>query len=201
MTIPYGSEFPEEADSDVLKRLGLEPERYILYVSRFEPENNPLEVAQAYANVEGALPLVMVGGAAYAPELLAAVRGVGDPRIIAPGALYGADYRTLQRYAFAYLQATEVGGTHPAMIEAMASNGAVLANDTAENREVGADAVRYFRLRPVETLSGELQEWIDAPAARAVYRSRARARARAEYGWVRVVDAYETLFQRLAAKH
>src|SRR5207237_3561855 len=40
LTIPYGSEFPAEADSDVLQRLGLEPLRYILSVSRFEPENN-----------------------------------------------------------------------------------------------------------------------------------------------------------------
>src|SRR5207253_792693 len=48
VVISYGSEFPAEADSDVLQRLGLEPRRYILYVSRFEPENNPLEVVEAY---------------------------------------------------------------------------------------------------------------------------------------------------------
>jgi glycosyltransferase involved in cell wall biosynthesis len=36
--IPYGAEFSEEEDSDVLTRLGLEPRGYVLYVSRFEPE-------------------------------------------------------------------------------------------------------------------------------------------------------------------
>ena len=30
-----------------MRRLGLEPGRYILYVSRFEPENNPLMVRRA----------------------------------------------------------------------------------------------------------------------------------------------------------
>ncbi len=47
VVIPYGSEFPAEEDSDVLQRLGLRPRNYILYVSRFEPENNPLEVLEA----------------------------------------------------------------------------------------------------------------------------------------------------------
>lgn len=198
--IPYGSEFPDEPDSDILGRLGIEPERFLLYVSRFEPENNPLEVAKAYRNAPGSLPLVMVGAAPYAPELLEAVRSAADSRVILPGSLYGADYRTLQRRAFAYIQATEVGGTHPAMIEAMAANGAVLANDTPENREVGGDAVRYFRFHPEETLSRAIRECIDVPAGTAVYRSKARARARAEYGWERVVDAYETLFRRLTGQ-
>jgi len=35
------------------------------------------------------------------------------------GAIYGIGYRELQSHAFAYIQATEVGGTHPALIEAM----------------------------------------------------------------------------------
>ncbi|MEA2327467.1 MAG: hypothetical protein QOE68_2426, partial [Thermoanaerobaculia bacterium] len=51
VTIPYGAEFPSEEDSDVLYRLGVEAGNYILYVSRFEPENNPLEVVTAYEGV------------------------------------------------------------------------------------------------------------------------------------------------------
>src|SRR5207253_6772162 len=46
--IPYGSDFPDEADTDILQRLRIASRNYILYVSRFEPENNPLEVVEAY---------------------------------------------------------------------------------------------------------------------------------------------------------
>ncbi|HEV7574078.1 MAG TPA: DUF1972 domain-containing protein, partial [Thermoanaerobaculia bacterium] len=53
VTIPYGAEFPSEDDSYVLERLGIEAGNYILYVSRFEPENNPLEVVEAYEGVGG----------------------------------------------------------------------------------------------------------------------------------------------------
>src|SRR5206468_1054414 len=136
IVIPYGSEFPNEPDSDVLARLGLESRRYILYVSRFEPENNPLEVVEAYERIEGP-PLVMLGDAPYSKALKEQLLSHRSPNVLFPGALYGADYRTLQRNALLYIQATEVGGTHPALIEAMGSGGAVLALDTPENREVG----------------------------------------------------------------
>jgi glycosyltransferase involved in cell wall biosynthesis len=198
VTIPYGSELPAEADSDVLQRLGLEPRRYILYVSRFEPENNPLEVVKAYLSaIRYPLPpLVMVGDASYAHELKAELLRHASERILFPGALYGADYRTLQRNALVYIQATEVGGTHPALIEAMGSGGAVLALDTPENREVGGDAVGYFGLRP-DTLSGILCEWLADAGPREALRERARRRAAAEYGWDAVTDAYEQLFRKI----
>jgi glycosyltransferase involved in cell wall biosynthesis len=191
--ISYGADFPVEDDSDVLERLGIEG-AYILYVSRFEPENNPLEVVQAYEKLADAPPLVMLGSGLYAPELVAELHRHAGPRVIFPGALYGADYRTLQRNALLYIQATEVGGTHPAMIEAMASNGAVLAHDTPENREVGGDAVGYFRLRPEETLSGMLREWLRSVPDR----ERARQRAAERYSWDAVTDRYEQLLLKLA---
>ena len=37
---------------DVLDKLGLEPGRYFLYVSRMEPENHPLEVREAFEQVD-----------------------------------------------------------------------------------------------------------------------------------------------------
>ncbi|MEO8036721.1 MAG: glycosyltransferase, partial [Acidobacteriota bacterium] len=118
--IPYGAEFPAEPDSDVLDRLGVKAKRYVLYVSRFEPENNPLEVMQAYQRIvetgggQEVPPLVMVGSASYAPELERELRARAGEQVLLPGALYGPDYRTLQRNALIYIQATEVGGTHPA---------------------------------------------------------------------------------------
>ena len=139
VTIPYGADFPSEEDSDVLERLGIRGD-YILYVSRFEPENNPLEVVLAYEKLEDAPPLVMLGKGLYAKELVEELHRHRSERVLFPGALYGRDYRTLQRNALIYIQATEVGGTHPALIEAMAAGGVVLAHDTPENREVGGDA-------------------------------------------------------------
>lgn len=199
LVIPYGSEFPSEEDSDVLQRLGLAREGYVLYVSRMEPENNPLPVIQAYRRAGLRAPLVMVGSAPYSGELLEALEREKGNGVILTGGLYGADYRTLQRNAGVYVQATEVGGTHPALIEAMASGGAVFALGTPENREVGGDAVRYFELGEGETLSKLFEELLDGFSSVSVYRTRARKRAQARYGWDAITDSYERLFRALAA--
>jgi glycosyltransferase involved in cell wall biosynthesis len=198
VVIPYGSEFPDTADSDVLARLGVQSRGYVLYVSRFEPENNPLEVARAYRTLGTDIPLVMLGEARYDKALGAELQSLASGNILLPGALYGADYQTLQRHALVYIQATEVGGTHPALIEAMASGGCVLAHDTPENREVGGDAVGYFTLRPVETLSGMLREFLSDPARCDAMRERARQRAAGHYGWEDVTFGYERLFREIS---
>ena len=206
VTIPYGAEFPVEDDSDVLARLGLSRRGYVLYVSRFEPENNPLEVVLAYEKLErqrpgtGLPPLVMVGHGLYAPDLVAELRRHASASIRFPGALYGADYRTLQRNALVYVQATEVGGTHPALVEAMASGGCVLANATPENLEVGGDAVGYFHLHPEESLSGALRDCLQGDATGEMARERTRQRAAERFGWEPVTDAYEALFRGLSAR-
>jgi glycosyltransferase involved in cell wall biosynthesis len=201
--IPYGADFPDEGDSTVLDRLGLSPRAYVLYVSRFEPENNPLEVVLAYEKLVAASrvplpPLVMVGHGLYAKELVAELHGHASAQILFPGAVYGDDYRTLQRNALIYVQATEIGGTHPALIEAMGSGGCVVANGTPENREVGGDAVRYFTLRPHETLSIELDRLLADGPARERMRVLARARVAEHYSWNAVERAYERLFAELA---
>jgi len=201
LVIPYGSEFPAgEVDSDVLARLGVASREYLLYVSRFEPENNPLAVVEAYARVETSVPLVMVGDAPYSRALIEELKRKADSRVILPGAIYGIDYRTLQRNALFYVQATEVGGTHPALIEAMASGGAVLANDTPENREVGADAVGYFLVEDRASLASAMHGWLADTRSLDEWRGKARRRARERYGWEAVTDAYESLFLDLAGR-
>ena len=51
--IPYGGDLPEPAGRETLERLGLAPEKYVLYVSRLEPENNAEAVVRAYRDVPG----------------------------------------------------------------------------------------------------------------------------------------------------
>ena len=46
---PYGTDLEPVPDDGTLARLGLEPGRYVLYVSRLEPENNAHVVIDAYA--------------------------------------------------------------------------------------------------------------------------------------------------------
>jgi hypothetical protein len=58
----------------------------------------------------------LVGDAPYARQYVARVRDTRDRRVILPGAIYGQGYHELLSHCFAYIHATEVGGTHPALV-------------------------------------------------------------------------------------
>lgn len=193
--IPYGAEVGKVAGFGTPASLGLEPGRYFLYVSRMEPENHPLEVREAFEKVSTPLKLALIGDAPYAAEYIRRVRDTADPRIVMPGAIYGEGYRELGSHCFAYIHATEVGGTHPALIEAMGRGALVLYRNTAENAEVAGAAGIPFEPE-------ELREKLNLVLAmseedRAVLRRRAMDRARERYSWDAVTDAYEKLLRSL----
>lgn len=192
--ITYGVDPRPPAETGVLARLGLESRRYFLYVSRFEPENNPHRVAEAYRRVGGDLPLVMVGGAPYAKGFIAGFTQGADPRLLFPGPIYGEGYRELLSHALAYVHATEVGGTHPALVEAMGYGNCIIVNETPENVEVAGGVGLYFRAAEPETLARQLERVrVHPEKARARGRAAAR-RAALLYSWDRVADQYAALF-------
>lgn len=193
--VAYGSVGGPTPDDGTLARLGLEAGRYVLYVSRLEPENNAHVVVAAYAGVTGILPLAMVGDAPYASRYIQNLTHGSDPRVRFLGGLYGQTYRVLLSNAAAYVQATEVGGTHPALVEAMGAGNAIVANDVPEHREVLADAGIFYH-SPGQ-LRVALQELLDDPLRGAVLRQRAMARALQHYSWDAVTDEYEGWFQEL----
>lgn len=193
--IPYGAETGAVKGTETLRRLGLEPGAYFLYVSRMEPENNALLVREAFETVETGVRLALIGDAPYAAEYIRRVSDTSDPRIVMPGAIYGTGYHELQSHSFAYVHATEVGGTHPALIEAMGRGAVILYLDTPENAEVAGGVGIAFepstlaiRMREVLAMSGE---------ERARMGQRAAERVRERYSWDAVTDAYERLFEEM----
>ena len=194
--IPYGADAVRVETKAVLENLGLEPNRYFLYVSRLEPENRALEVRQAFEHSSSAMKLALIGDAPHAKEYIAQVRDTKDPRIVMPGAIYGPGYRELGSWCFAYIQATEVGGTHPALIEAMGRGNLVLYLDTPENSEVCGDTGLPFHdeagltARIEETLRMNERE-------RDRLRAAAARRAAERYNWDAVTTQYEKLLFEL----
>ena len=194
--IPYGAELGKVAGCDVLPRLGLEPGRYFLYVSRMEPENNALLVRESFERLETGMKLALIGDAPYSREYIARVRDTKDPRIVMPGAIYGAGYHELLSNCFAYIHATEVGGTHPALIEAMGRGAAVIYLNTPENSEVAGGAGLPFE---TGTLTATMEKMLAmSEGEREEWRRRASERVAARYTWERVTDQYEELLLGLA---
>jgi glycosyltransferase involved in cell wall biosynthesis len=189
--ISYGAELGPVPTSDVLPQLGLTHRDYFLYVSRMEPENNALLVREAFERVATPSKLALIGDAPYAAEYIARVRDTRDPRIVIPGAIYGQGYHELGSHCLAYIHATEVGGTHPALIEAMGRGALTLYLDTPENREVAGDAALPFTHT---NLAGVIRTVLAMPESeRELWRSLATNRVRERYSWDAVTTAYENL--------
>lgn len=193
--IPYGAPVGRVATAEVLGRLGLEAGRYFLYVTRFEPENNPLLVRQAFETLETDMRLALIGDAPYADAYIRQVRNTRDPRVLLPGAIYGQGYHELQSHCAAYVHATEVGGTHPALIEAMGRGCLVLYLRTPENEEVAGGVGLPFE--PPELADRMRQVLAMSVEERAAWGEKARQRVAERYSWEAVTTAYERLFQEL----
>jgi glycosyltransferase involved in cell wall biosynthesis len=169
--------------------LSIRPDQFALYVSRWEPENNPVMVATAHATAGTELPLVMLGRATYDDGLERDVRAATAPNAVLPGPVFGDGYRALQSNARCYIHATEVGGTHPALIEAMGAGNLILVLDTPENREVAGPQAWFFSdadelavlLRKVAGLSADEIRTLGAAS---------RDRAERLFSWSTVGDAY-----------
>jgi glycosyltransferase involved in cell wall biosynthesis len=196
--IPYGAETGKVGSAEVLAKLGLERGGYFLYVSRMEPENNALLVREAFeqtgAEVDTGVKLALIGDAPYAQEYIERVRATRDPRVVMPGAIYGAGYHELLSHCLAYIHATEVGGTHPALIEAMGRGAVVLYLNTPENAEVAGGAGIAFE-------AGDLKQKLEdvlrmSSEERSEWSRRAMERVAERYSWDAVTDQYEALLVR-----
>jgi glycosyltransferase involved in cell wall biosynthesis len=194
--IPYGAPLVEHApDTSLLASWDLNPHGYYLVVCRLEPENHVLEVVKGYCASADPAPLVIVGDTrvdtAYVRSLLA-VRG---DRIRFIGAVYDKDkLNALRYYCKAYFHGHSVGGTNPSLLEALGCGNIVLAHDNVFNKEVAAEAGKYFLaaedipalIREVESLDGrERSQWAD----------RARHRIKNYYNWDAVTKKYLDLLQ------
>ena len=198
--IAYGSEVERRPNRDTVRKWRVEPNRYVLYVSRLEPENNAHLVIEAFKKVRTAYRLLIVGDAPYAEQYINSLKASarGDKRIIFTGFVFGQDYRALQQNAYCYIHATEVGGTHPALLEAMGYGNCVLTLATPENMEVVGEAgVPYI---DEFDLAEKLKRVLRDGSLVQAYRHRAQQRIQKHYDWETVVDQYEQLFARMSGQ-
>jgi len=193
--IPYGSELEPLLRGRFLEQFGLEPRGYVLYVGRLVPENCAHHLVEAFQGLETDKKCVIVGDAPYAEEYIARLKAMAGPNVVFTGYVFGEGYRELGSHAYAFVETSGVGGTHPALVEAMALGNCVVAHDTPENLEtIGPAGFSYSGKAGADDLRRVLKVLLGSPALVEEYRQKARERARATYSWERVTDEYERLF-------
>lgn len=200
--IPYGileaSGVSAERSASILDRYGLAANRYFLQITRFEPDNLPLDIAEAFRSsglARDGFKLLLVGyqrETAYARQVKALS---GESGIVVADAIYDAEVlAALRSNCFCYLHGNSVGGTNPALLEAMASCPRVLAIDVPFSRELLGNT-GYFFTR--ESIVSSLREAGKYPDRNANMSKRVRAR----YDWEAVAESYARLAEGKSADY
>jgi glycosyltransferase involved in cell wall biosynthesis len=194
--IAYGMREARSEGREWLERFDLRSREYVLFVGRLVPENNIHHLIQAFENTKSNKKLVIVGDDPWEKEYVRSLKSTRDPRVVFTGGVYGDGYEQLQRNAYLFVLPDEVGGTHPALVEAMGFGNCVLVNDTPSNLEVISDAGFSYRgVEGADDLRRQLQMLVDNPQTVQEYRSNAGQRALMHYRWEDVVRSHETLYQ------
>ena len=192
--IPYGA--PEskavenERVTDILRRYGVESGRYFLQITRIEPDNLPLETATAFAatslSAEG-YRFIVIGYKDATPYALRLKRLDGKSGVSICPAEYDAEMlAVLRTHCSAYVHGNSVGGTNPALLEAMATCPRILAIDSLFSEEVLGENGALFD--PLDIASG-FRRITSVPDQGASMSQRVRER----YSWERVAAGYRNL--------
>src|ERR1700681_2248090 len=196
--ITYGIRDIPVKGREWLDRFGLQPREYVLFVGRLVPENNIHHLIRAFEQTTTNKKLVIVGDDPWEKEYVRSLKSTRDPRVIFTGGVYGQGYAQLQKNAYLFVLPDEVGGTHPALVEAMGFGNCVLVNDTASNLEVVGDAgFSYKGKEGPRDLPRQLHMLLDNPSLVADFRLKAEERARAQYRWEAVVRDHLALYGRV----
>ncbi len=198
--IAYGGDITGLPPGEYLEKYGLEQGKYVLFVGRLVPENCAHHLVEAFEQLSPAsgFKCVIVGDAPYAEDYISSLKDTSSSAIIFTGYLFGEGYRELASNAYIFVETSEVGGTHPALLEAMALGNCVVVNDTLENLEtIGKAGFSYEGKRGAESLRDILRELLNLPDVVEEYRHKARERVEEHYSWDKVTDDYERLFREL----
>jgi len=171
-------------------------------VGRLVPENCAHHLVTAFAQLDTDMRCVIVGDAPYADDYIRSLKAAAGANVIFTGYLFGEGYHELSSHAYAFIETSEVGGTHPALVEAMAFGNVVIVNDTRENLEtIGEAGLSYSGAEGAKALAPILHELIRNPARAEEYRCRAKERVQQYFTWDAVTDAYEKLFRQMLEKN
>jgi glycosyltransferase involved in cell wall biosynthesis len=200
--VPYGvprtpAASPHE-EPEILDRYRVTSGRYFLQITRFEPDNLPLNAARAFKAAhlaENGFKLLLIGykhGTSYAEEIKSLS---GENGILVAGAVYDPEVLSVLRdNCFCYVHGNSVGGTNPALLEAMATCPRVLAIEGPFSREVLGDEGRFFE---PNAMGEALREALSYPENSAAMRKRVRSR----YQWTAVARSYINLTEGRPANY
>jgi glycosyltransferase involved in cell wall biosynthesis len=198
MYVPYGANIDlTEPDDNILKKENLEKRKYVLFVGRLVYEKGVHYLVEAFKKIETDFKLVIIGGDPYGKGYEFFLRKNANENTKFLGYVYGKDYENLCKGAYLYVTPSELEGTSPALLTAMAMGKCVLVSDIPENLETIGDAGFSFRHGDSEDLKEKLQFLLANPDTVDKTQWKAIDRVREYYDWNKITDLMEKIYVSL----
>ncbi|HEX4436217.1 MAG TPA: glycosyltransferase [Solirubrobacteraceae bacterium] len=200
--IPYGASVLEDIGRDRLETAGIQEGPYLLVVARLAPENNVDLTLDALEMLGNRSPrVVIVGSANFDSPIEARLRALETAgRVTWLG--HVDDQRLLIQlwaHSAVYIHGHSVGGTNPALLQALGAGAPTLALDTPFNAEVLPHADQRFP-RDAQALAERIESLLASPSSQAALSERGRAIVRERYSWDEVCRSYADVLEKLAAR-
>ncbi len=192
--IPNGAFVNHSDKSDKLLPFGLEPEKYIISVSRLIR----LKGIQYLIEALKALPdknikLAIVGEGEYKEELEKLAQD--DARIIFTGNQSGEALDQLYSNAALFVQSSEMEGLSISLLEALAHGIPCLVSEISANHQAADDTALYFESKNVDKLKLRLTYALDNPEEMKTLGAKGKKRAKEVFDWSKIADKTLTVYK------
>lgn len=195
--IAYGATAFENPDASVLYNYELDPQGYDMLIARLEPENSIDVILEGVAMARLNRPFLVVGKheTAYGNYLKDKYSAHRQIRFI--GGIYNINtLNNLRYYSNVYFHGHTVGGTNPSLLEAMASDSLICANDNPFNRYILEEDAIYFN--EAAEVAEHLKTVVYGEERYQQMIRRNRDKINEIYDWELIVEKYAQHFKAVA---
>jgi glycosyltransferase involved in cell wall biosynthesis len=198
MYVPYGANIDlTEPDKTILDKKNLRNKKYILFVGRLVHEKGVHYLVEAFKKIKTDFELVIIGGNPYDKEYELSLRKNANKNTKFLGYIYGREYENICKGAYIYVTPSELEGTSPALLTAMALGKCVLVSDIPENLETIGDAGYSFKHGDSEDLREKLQFLLSHPDTVNKMQKKAIDRIGKYYDWNKITNQVEKIYNSL----
>ncbi len=197
--IAYGPKENTDTSSNIHDKLNLKKLDYYLIVGRLIPDNNWDILVDGFKLSKSNKKLVIVGDNPFKNKFQDNLEKDKNSKIIFTGLIKDqSELCDLFKNAYAYLHGHEYGGTNPTLIESLSFRNAVLALNTAFNKEVLQNGKYGLFFEKNRKSISDLIRYADSNKKEILdLKEKSKNALKNKYEWDYIVDQYIDIFQSL----
>ncbi|MEC7863980.1 MAG: DUF1972 domain-containing protein [Bacteroidota bacterium] len=193
--IPYGAD-EVDPDQSFIKHYNVKPFSYFLLIARLEPENNIEIILDGYVKSKIDSLFLVVGNTetTYGNFLKDKYK---DSGAVFLGGVFNKEHLDgLRGFAQGYFHGHSVGGTNPALLEAMAAKAFIFAHDNVFNRDVLEHNAFFFNT--AEEIKKMLLNFNNLALKKAEMVANNRKKIKNQYSHKNIIEQYINLIKEVA---